>query len=110
MFSKRPNSSLVEFLIVALAAIGFGSIVAYCSKPDEKFTPAAMPTKPASEGELEEVVATFLNLNGLLCARVTDIRPLKLKDTYEVTCIEYRGGSTKKTYILNMADGRVFEN
>lgn len=50
-----------------------------------------------------ESVATILNLNGLLCAKVLDIRPLKVRPhVFEVTCIEYRGGRATKTYTLDL--------
>ena len=59
--------------------------------------------------ELKTLTATILNLNGLLCAEVTDIRPLEIKNTFEVTCIAYRGGSATKTYIMNAAEGTAWE-
>ena len=53
--------------------------------------------------DLNELTATILNVNGLLCADVTDIHPLKVRENvYEVTCIQYRGGSGKKTYIMDI--------
>lgn len=59
--------------------------------------------------ELKTLTATILNLNGLLCAEVTDIRPLEIKNLFEVTCIAYRGGSATKTYIMNAAEGTAWE-
>lgn len=39
----------------------------------------------ASKQDLKEMTALILNMNGLLCAKVVEIRPLKVrKDTYEV--------------------------
>ena len=58
---------------------------------------------------LLEQVATVINLNGFLCAEVTDVRPLSSSNTYEVTCVEYRGGSGKVRYILNALKGVVFK-
>lgn len=56
--------------------------------------------------ELNTLIATALNMNGLLCAEVVNVVPLKVSDNvYEVTCIEYRGGTGKKTYIYNAATG-----
>jgi hypothetical protein len=59
-----------------------------------------------SKEELKETTATILNLNGLLCAKVVEIRPLEMANQYEVTCIEYRGGSGTVRYILNAATAR----
>ena len=61
-----------------------------------------------SKEELKEMTALILNLNGLLCAEVIDIRPLKMKDIYEVECIEYRGGKGRKIYIMDAAKGTAW--
>ncbi|WOF77650.1 hypothetical protein [Stutzerimonas kunmingensis] len=68
---------------------------------------AAVKNVPG-EAETRELVATGINLNGHLCARVTAIRPLKLDGGYEIECIEYRGGSTTKTYIIHAGRGFAF--
>lgn len=62
----------------------------------------------ASKAEMDEVVATLLNIGGHLCARVVSVTPLRLKDTYEVTCIEYRGGNGRVTYIFEATSGNAF--
>lgn len=66
-------------------------------------------TVPAQADDIEEQIATVLNLNGLLCARVTDVRPLTQANTYEVTCIEYRGGAGTVRYILDASTGKAFK-
>jgi hypothetical protein len=63
----------------------------------------------AQSGDAKEIAATILNLNGFLCATVTDIRTLTLENQFEVTCIEYRGGSGKVRYILNGKTGTAFK-
>ena len=69
-----------------------------------------MGVQPAiAKDALLEQVATFINLNGFLCAEVTGVRPLSSTDTYEVTCVEYRGGSGKVRYILNARSGVAFK-
>jgi hypothetical protein len=56
--------------------------------------------------ELKEQVATIINLNDFLCAKVLDIRPLEVRpNVYEVKCIEYSGGSGTKTYIFDASKG-----
>lgn len=57
----------------------------------------------------EEMMATFLNLKGQLCAKVVKVSRLSLPDTYEVSCIEYRGGSGTVDYIVNVKNGEVFK-
>jgi hypothetical protein len=69
----------------------------------------AVPASPKNAA-LEEQIATILNLNGLLCARVVSVRPLEVRPNhYEVTCVEYRGGSGEVRYILDAAAGKAFE-
>ncbi len=63
----------------------------------------------AHAGQAEDLAATFINLNGHLCAEVLDINALDQEDVYEVTCIKYRGGSSKATYILDMKTGAAWE-
>ena len=56
-----------------------------------------------------EVIATVLNLNGLLCARVVAVEPLRVSsDAFEVTCVEYRGGTGTVRYIVNAANGTAY--
>lgn len=71
---------------------------------------ATTPAIAATDAELKEVMATFLNVDGHLCARAVDIRPLKLENQYEVTCIEYRGGSRTVRYIFNAKTGKGFKS
>ncbi|WP_143154582.1 hypothetical protein [Devosia limi] len=66
------------------------------------------PAMAMSEGELKEMTAFIINSNGHLCADVTDIRPLRLDGQFEVTCIEYRGGSGTVRYIMNAKNGTAF--
>ena len=65
--------------------------------------------KVLSGAKLEKMVAAGLNGNGLLCAKITEVRALKLKSKYEVTCIAYRGGTGKKVYIVDALRGVAFE-
>ena len=56
-----------------------------------------------------ELAALMLNMNGLLCAKVVEIRPLKVrKEIHEVRCVEYRGGTGQKTYILDSNTGQAW--
>lgn len=62
-----------------------------------------------SDSDLKKMTKLILNTNGLLCAEVLDIRPLKVRDNvYEVECIEYRGGENKKTYIMDAVKGTAW--
>jgi hypothetical protein len=72
-------------------------------------TLAIAPAVAATDAELKETMATFLNLDGHLCARALEIRALKIENQYEVTCIEYRGGSGTVRYIFNAKTGKGFK-
>lgn len=61
----------------------------------------------AFSAEVDEQIATVININGFLCARVVSVRPLGEKDVYVVRCIEYRDGSGVADYIMNAATGSV---
>lgn len=63
----------------------------------------------AHAGEAKEIAAFMLNMNGLLCAEVIDLRALAQKNMYEVQCVKYRGGSAEATYILDMNTGAAWE-
>lgn len=67
-------------------------------------------TGSISKAALNEQIATVLNLNGLLCASVVGVRPLAVgANTYEVTCIEYRGGAGQVRYVMDAAKGTAFK-
>jgi len=70
---------------------------------------AASTVHAMTDTELKTVTATIINLNGHLCASVVDIRALQLQDQYEVTCVEYRGGSGTVRYIMNARKGTAFK-
>lgn len=56
--------------------------------------------------EAQHAVAGLINLNGHLCAKVENVQPLQMRDqVFEVTCIEYRGGSGKVRYLVDGATG-----
>lgn len=58
--------------------------------------------KVLSRPEVEKLVKAGLNLQGRLCARITDIRPLDMNvpASYRVTCITHTGGHSKESYYL----------
>lgn len=66
-------------------------------------------TRPITTKEQEDVkeqLATIINLNGLLCAKVLDVKHIEdLPNVYEVNCIEYGGRSETKNYILDVVKG-----
>ena len=72
-------------------------------------TPTISNAQEFSKEDLNEITATMINLKGLLCAKVMEMRPLKLENTYEVTCIEYRGGSGMVRYIFNPRENTVYK-
>lgn len=71
------------------------------------FSPAVTADK--QKEAIKKLMAMYINVNGFLCAQVTDIRQLKVGPNFwEVTCIEYGGGSAKKTYIFDSKTGRAW--
>lgn len=81
-----------------LTAFGFASALTF-----------SHPASAMTDSELKQMTAFIINSNGHLCAEVVDIRGLALKDQYEVTCIEYRGGSGTVRYIMNARQGTAFK-
>ena len=59
--------------------------------------------------EIKELIASGLNLNGLLCAEIVEINPLKLNGKFEIVCVAYRGGTSTKSYIIEAFKGTAFE-
>lgn len=69
--------------------------------------PAPDSTQPSRAQALmakSERVATLINLNGQLCARVIQIEHLYL-DKYKVTCARYRDGVGTSTYDIDLKTG-----
>ena len=65
--------------------------------------------KEQLQGEQDKLVATGLNLNGHLCAELVDVHPLKVKSKYDATCVTYRGGAARKSYVIDALNGVAFE-
>ena len=65
---------------------------------------AAVKNVP-NEAETMEVVATGINLNGHLCARVTAIRSREAALTFEADCVENRDGTGRRTYVIGASSG-----
>ncbi|USU06579.1 hypothetical protein NF699_07955 [Sphingomonadaceae bacterium OTU29LAMAA1] len=62
--------------------------------------------EPADQVDVEKTAATIINLNRHLCARVTNIAPLQMREgVYEVTCVKYRGGAGTVRYLLDAPKG-----
>ena len=71
------------------------------------FVPAS--AKATERKDADELMATLLNLQGYLCARVISVVPLDLPKHYEVRCIEYRGGNGTVDYIVNLGTGEAIK-
>ena len=111
--------SLLFFVLAALATLAVASPAAKLTESQKKevaaFAMRAMGhavsasqlKKTPSNKEATDLAATGLNLNSHLCAQVTEIRPLKVRGGYEVTCIANRGGSAKKSYVIDANTGKA---
>ena len=84
-------------------------VLVSCGESDGPTNSLSGVSAGADTEALKETTATIINLNGLLWAKVLDIRPLKVQpDVYEVTCIEYRSDNGTKTYIMNPEKGKAW--
>lgn len=64
----------------------------------------------AGNREADEMMATLINMNGKLCAKVISVRRLDVDPKkFEVRCIEYRGGDGTIDYIVDTGTGLVHE-
>jgi len=75
------------------------------NQPSQAVTPS---TPELSQSELKTMIAALANLNGLLCAEVREVHPLKAEDVYEVTCLAYRGSTATKAYVLDAKKGAMW--
>ena len=70
-------------------------------------------TDPAAQQKLEEGVATLINLNGRLCARVVYMSPELSTGERQVNCEEYRDPQKARTrnniivYMVDLRSGTV---
>ena len=68
-----------------------------------------LPYQSRALQEHGELIATAINLNGLLCAKVVSATPIAVQsDVFVVTCIEYRGGRGRVEYIVNAKTGDAY--
>lgn len=65
---------------------------------------ATAPALPARQAANGEELALILNLNGYLCGSVVSVNRLTVGggQVFEVNCIEYRGGSGRIRYLIDM--------
>lgn len=112
---------MIGILLLGSCVFGGGSDVEPDAAAEAKAAPAVSagpvaksataealpaPTVDAEVEQAEHAVAALINLNGHLCAKPVDVRPLTVKQgTFEVTCIEYRGGSGKVRYLVDASSG-----
>ena len=100
---------ILVVLVILFAVVIILAVIGHNSSTKQ---PAYKPRQPVSQSQkeaLKETMALMLNLNGHLCAKVISIKPLKIDKHFEVTCIEYRGGRARVTYIFNGVTGTAFK-
>lgn len=90
------SSHRVELTLFGMKAMGLP-----VSAKDLKNIPSPKDT--------EKMAATGLNLNGHLCASIVSIRPLRVPGGFEVTCVAYRGGNARKSYVVDARAGKADE-
>lgn len=75
----------------------------------QRADPQTVQIDGTDRADAKDAVAALINLNGHLCAEPVDVRPLKVRQSaFEVTCIEYRGGSGRVRYIVDAASGTAW--
>ena len=113
----RATVGLIQAVFSLIVIVGlvifFGKLFFGSSSDVAPVQSAPIPVvQSGSAGQreaLKETAATILNMNGLLCAQVVNIRPLAAgNDTWEITCIEYRGRSGEKTYHMDALKARAW--
>jgi hypothetical protein len=92
---KLSESQRKELTLFSMKAMGLKVSISDVKK--------ALPAN-----EVNELIATGINLNDHLCAKVLEVRPLKMKSRYEVKCTSYRGGTSTKHYIIDALNGVAF--
>jgi len=65
------------------------------------------PVKAQQQSGADETLAGLLMRNGFLCSRVVDKRPSGSPNQMEVTCIEYRYGTKRVRYIIDLSTGKA---
>lgn len=90
-------------IVIVLVLITFSM----CQGPSS--TTSTYPQTNTVSNDRAEIIATLINLNGLLCAQVQSVNKLQIPDEYEVICTTYRGGTSTSTYIVNKTTGKAFE-
>lgn len=66
----------------------------------------SLPASAQLTEDQKSKLATLINLNGDLCARVTGVRS-RGNSTFDVDCIRYRDGTGAATYLVDLKTGRV---
>ncbi|MBB1390942.1 hypothetical protein H5185_16205 [Shewanella sp. SG44-6] len=62
-----------------------------------------------SQPEVFKMVQVGLLKNDLLCAKLESVVEIDMKSQYEATCVTFRGGSKKSSYIIDSLNGVAFE-
>lgn len=93
----------VKAVLIILLLSGVSALLPKSPPPDNN---RPGPGKAELLARKSEEVALLLNMNGQLCARVTQIDYLHGK-RYNVTCIRYRDGTGSATYELNLETGQA---
>jgi len=111
---KKKMSTLDKIIYIIFGLVIIVVIFVSESRDDNQSTNTSYESSytKSVDGEKKEAlkgtVALVLNLNGLLCARIINITPIARKDTYEVTCVEYRDGTGRKKYVFNATKGTAY--
>jgi len=101
-----------KFLLTVLLGAGLVTLAVWPGQPPASNKPLAQKVAGSEPSyQTKEMIAALINMNGHLCASVLSITQLVVgKKTFEVVCIEYRGGNGQVTYILDLSTGIAYRS
>jgi len=103
---KKEQSDIVKIGGVILLILFL--MLLFKSSPNASSRATSSDDNSTASESAKETAATMINLNGKLCAKVTDLRPAKNQsDTFEITCTEYRDGTGTVHYLLDSNTGKI---
>jgi hypothetical protein len=101
---KRIPWQYVLFGLIVLLAVS--KIFESKSQANSAKIRTSQPSGSGVSEDSKSTLAALINLNGELCARVTEVSLIS-SDVYRVACIRYRDGTGSATYEVNLSTGAV---
>jgi hypothetical protein len=97
---------LLPWYVKALGILLVASAIATLTRPNPAQINRIEQARTDAAMARAEKIALLINMNGQLCARVTDAQYLH-GNTYAITCTRYRDGTGSATYEVNLDTGQA---